>query len=280
MAEAAKNSDGVRFVEPDSNPVADKLAEKQEAKPEPKEQESHADTEAEKAQAAGWRPKDEWDGDPSEWVSAKEFNKRGELFESIRSLKKQSAEDRKTLEKLAEHNKKIAQQLRQQRIEELEERKAAAVDVADRETVKAIDKQIKAIDKEDEPEKPTIDKEVQEWGQRNPWAESNAALRLEAAAIHQSQLDRGLHQYRPIGDLLDEVSEEMKRRHPEVFGGEKEPRRQTVETPSNRGTGKRKPTFADLNDNEKKAARAFIKRGVFKNEQEYMQQLQDVGEKA
>ena len=37
----------------------------------------------ERASAQGWRPKDEWDGDPDEWVSAREFVRAGELFKKI-----------------------------------------------------------------------------------------------------------------------------------------------------------------------------------------------------
>jgi len=35
------------------------------------------------ARESGWKPKDEWDGDPTEWVSAEEFNRRGEYLRKI-----------------------------------------------------------------------------------------------------------------------------------------------------------------------------------------------------
>ena len=41
------------------------------------------------ARAAGWRPKEEFDGDPNQWVDAGEFNRRAPLFEKINNQNKE-----------------------------------------------------------------------------------------------------------------------------------------------------------------------------------------------
>ena len=41
-----------------------------------------------KAMEHGWAPKEEWKGDPEDWVSARTFNQKGELFGKIRSLER------------------------------------------------------------------------------------------------------------------------------------------------------------------------------------------------
>jgi len=58
----------------------------------PKVDEPKADPLADKARASGWRPKEEFEGDPDEWVDAGEFVRRKPLFDQIHNLKKQAKE--------------------------------------------------------------------------------------------------------------------------------------------------------------------------------------------
>ena len=59
------------------------------------------------AREQGWRPKEEFDGDPVKWRPAKEFVERGELFGKIDHLGKELKETKKALKMLQEHHAKV-----------------------------------------------------------------------------------------------------------------------------------------------------------------------------
>ena len=61
--------------------------------------------EEERARSGGWVPKTEWKGDPNEWRSAKEFNERGEIFATMRDLRKQNSEVKQALQFLTNQQK-------------------------------------------------------------------------------------------------------------------------------------------------------------------------------
>lgn len=67
--------------------------------------EKAARREEDRARLMGWAPKDEWQGDPSVWIDAKEFNKRANpaiLWERLEKTAKQREKDR------ADHDATVA----------------------------------------------------------------------------------------------------------------------------------------------------------------------------
>ena len=56
------------------------------------------------AREMGWRPKEEWEGEPEKWRDAKEFVERGELYGKIDSVGRELKETRKALKMLQEHH--------------------------------------------------------------------------------------------------------------------------------------------------------------------------------
>ncbi len=59
------------------------------------------------AKEQGWKPKEEYQGDPSKWRPAKEFVDRGELFSKIDTMGKELKETKKALAMLQEHHSKV-----------------------------------------------------------------------------------------------------------------------------------------------------------------------------
>src|SRR3990172_4739307 len=55
------------------------------------------------ARAQGWKPKEEFTGDPALWVDAKEFVGRAPLFDKIKTQSKDLKEIRKTVDAMAKH---------------------------------------------------------------------------------------------------------------------------------------------------------------------------------
>jgi hypothetical protein len=56
-----------------------------------------------RAAEQGWRPQDEWDGEPDDWRTAREFLDRGEFFKKIDEQNRTIKELRKTQTDFAKH---------------------------------------------------------------------------------------------------------------------------------------------------------------------------------
>ena len=69
--------------------------------------EQSVDTYEDQAREQGWKPKEEYQGDPNKWRPAKEFVDRGELFSKIDSMGKELKETKKALAMLQEHHSKV-----------------------------------------------------------------------------------------------------------------------------------------------------------------------------
>ena len=84
-------------------------------------------------------------------------------------------------------------------------------------------------------------------------------------------------------EVLEDVERVMKEEFPHKFSGDTTQRRRPAATsevgePVARSTGKEKYTSRDMNSMQKKICRTFIEAGAFKNEQEYVDQLVELGE--
>jgi len=73
----------------------------------------------EDAREMGWRPKDEWEGDPEKWRDAKEFVERGELYGKIDTMGRELKETKKALKMLQEHHSKVKETEFKRAVDEL-----------------------------------------------------------------------------------------------------------------------------------------------------------------
>lgn len=136
----------------------------------------------EAALAKGWRPKSEFVGDPDEFRGAKEWLERGEILDTVHSLKRQIKEQSESLQHMAEFSKKIETVTRERTLAELEAKHRAAVEVGDIEgAALAAKDMIKASTESIRPVAPSqaqpgIDPEVHAFVARNTgWFNDNSA---------------------------------------------------------------------------------------------------------
>ena len=61
----------------------------------------------EKALEMGWRPQEEWDGEPEDFIDAKEFVRRQPLFDKIEQTTKALKDLKKGHEALIQHHLKV-----------------------------------------------------------------------------------------------------------------------------------------------------------------------------
>ncbi len=228
------------------------------------------------AREGGWKPKDEYTGDPKKWRDAKSYVEYGELKAEVRG----EFEDRfKRLERTTDRNLKVIKQGYEAQITDLKSQKTAAVKAGNVDLVERIDKAIETTKEaaKDDGESPIEENVNAAFKKRNPWYGDDDDLTAEAIvqsnAVSQAYT---LKHGKPMPDnlMLEAVERKIKASadyqkkfgnkssangHADVDGGSDSPG-------APRKTGK---TASDLPPEAKKAAEKFIAQGLFKNLGEY-----------
>jgi len=252
----------------------------------------------EKALELGWVPKEEWEGPEDQWVDAREFLFRGELMGKIHSqgrtlqtYAQQIDSLKKALKELGEHNKKIAETeykkaLRQLRAELREAEANEEYDVAEeleekidelREAKKSLEKDDLEDDTSTKTVQPEVPPEVIEWQSKNDWYEKDTMMRAaaNAAALEYRQMNPNA----TVKEHLAYIDKKIREAFPHKFGKTSPP---PMGGKSNSGgrkvRGKSKYTVDDLNDMQRSLAKSLVESGAFKDVQEYVDQLAELGE--
>jgi len=263
-------------AEPDE-PKPDDEPAIEETPPEP--QADHDEVEARKA---GWVPQEEWKGDKSLWVSAKVFRKNGELYDSLKSLKRKAEDQDGALRNLAEQNRKLTEALKKRAAEEKLRERDEAIKAADPQAVRKLDEDLKKLDEEfGATEAPKQPETVAKWIEANPWFNEDP-LAHEAAKAYYGKLGGD----KDMEANLAKTRDYIKKRMPDLFPSEQEtkpePKHETrrlssVEAPSRAAPGKKKFTRADLNA-EQKRVHDRLTRSNFMTSDEYITSLIETGE--
>jgi len=233
----------------------------------------------ETAKEKGWKPLEEFDGDPNEWVDAKEFVKRAPLFDRLKTQGKKLKEQEKALHDMASHIDKVSQAAYNRAIADLKKEKAEAVSVADVETVERVDREIERVRAEMVPPKQQggIHPAITEWVSKpeNKWFNESPEMATFAISYQESLFKR--EPAMDMEDSLKEVSKAIKKAFPEKFTN---PARQTA-SPVETGVsavpaGKRVYSFKDLNEEQRSVANRFERMGLMSKD-DYVKQLADSG---
>lgn len=289
--------------EPEEKPAAEKPS--NEAFEDADEENDDVPAYEQEARAEGWRPKDEWDGNPDDWVDAKEFNFRGKLMKRIQqqssqlnTVMKENKEVKDALRALGEHNKKIAEKEYDRALKDLKQQRLAALEDNDHHTALDLEekmdelKQTKSeledeakvdVGEESNNKEGELPQEVQTWldDDANSWYHEDPIMRAAADTVFMKYLDKNSND---VAGALDYVNETMKKRFPTEMGVQKRETKSAVTETNGRGSankrqgGKKKFTSKDLDEEQRKVANTFVSQGVFKNVQEYVDQLADSGE--
>lgn len=248
-------------------------------------QEIQTSPDEERARQGGWRPQEEWEGDPDEWVNAKEFNKRGEMMDRIRQQSKQLKGYEKKLARLegsintlSDHNRKIAEIEKKKLLDDLNKQKYAAINEGDANKaaeldslitqVNDVDTSATALPPEEEPDTNQALEEAKDyfanWVERpeNTWYKKNpllvAAFNQIGAALHNANPNM------PVNQLLDEARKQLVTEFPEKFPKKKGTSKVT-DTPAETGIGRKagkKVTLKDLPQEHQNLARDLAQRGI------------------
>jgi hypothetical protein len=232
-----------------------------------------------KAVEQGWRPKEEFSGDPEAFIDAAEFVRRGELFSKIEHQSKELKVVRAALEALKEHNSKIKETEYKRALKTLDEARKQALVEGETDRFFALEEKIeevkaekadfdKSIDAVQAPAEQELNPEFVSWVNKNNWYESNKAMRAYADKVGIELAQEG---HRP-SEVLKLVEAEIKKEFAHKFQNAKTSRAQAVESPSRTGTSS---GGFQLSDDERRIMRRFVESGVM-TEKDYIQQLKGV----
>ncbi len=223
-----------------------------------------------KAIEQGWIPKEEFDGDVSEFIDAPEFVRRGELFRKIETQSKEVKALRNALEAFKTHHSKVKEAEYERALKTLQEaRKQAFVD-GEHERAFALEEKIDEIKSEKaevvrqaaEPvvEDNTYTPEFVNWVSRNSWYENNRVMRKAADAIGLELHNEG----KSPSEVLKLVEIEIKKEFAHKFRPAAADREIAVE-PSTRSGGK--GDSFKLSADEEEVMRQIVRSGVMTKEQ-------------
>lgn len=204
------------------------------------------------AREHGWKPKEEWEGDPDDWVSYKEFNRRGELFARIAKYGHELKENREALKKLFVDQRKLYDAGYAKALAELKQQKMQAAEEGDARRMLLVDEEIDnlkenhqkvqqefQVNERDGPA-PNIQNQValEQWASVNPWYTNDVYLRQEADTIAKAIVESARSQGKNVEftKLLNEVSRQVKGKFPDKFP------RSTTKTSSVEGGTQREVT--------------------------------------
>lgn len=243
-----------------------------------------------RARDAGWRPKEEFKGDPDEWVPADEWLNYtpGKLRKQNKALERKISAMTRTLDAVSKRQEEMRTQAYQDALKDIREKQRAAAQDGDMETYEKLEEQREKL-KEPEPDKSAngkdnqdLDPALTDWAERNQWIVADDVNLAEAHALAR----RFERQYpaSTLAQRLEMITKEMSRRYGRP--GTDEPERETRQkrpsmAESNaRGSGrggKKTVTFADLTPEEKDAVYEMERRkqigghedALFKSRDEY-----------
>ncbi len=244
----------------------------------------------EKASKNGWRPEEDWKGDPDDWVPAKEFNFRGELMGRIaeqssilNNFKNQIAERDSVIKDMSDLQGKISEREYKKALKTLQEQKAEAIDTGEGEAVVQLDDEIDdlkarrpAPDQQgDKPRKDDTPSEVVEWLQQsqNKWYVQDPFLKSVADGIAKTIINDNPNISPSL--MLSQMDEKMRKELPHRFVDNPSPVNDLSPDDVTKGgkpPGERKRTFRDLNEIQQEICRRFEKLGVM-TRKEYIDEL-------
>lgn len=234
----------------------------------------------EKALKMGWRPQEEWDGDPDEWVDAKEFIGRQPLYDRLSESNKQLKQLKVAMDEFKRHHERVKQTEYERALQELRNEKKQILESGTADELLEIDDKIdeakeKLKEAKQAPKQPEIDQQAQKaletWMESNQWYRKDLDMKEEADYIGYKFVQ---DQAKSTGvvptpeEVLQKITREMRKRHPENFVNPRKSEPSKVETED--GTSRRasrKSSDVVLSEDEQRVMKRLVRSGLMTEEQ-------------
>lgn len=239
--------------------------------------------EMEKAIKSGWKPPDEWKGDKKDHINPKQWNLNVAWQRRLDATQKENNRLREQADAFGDRVENVMKVAKATAIAELEAKKKDAIEEADAEEVRKIDKQIEETHKDFDIEKPEqevvpIRPEVQDWMEDNPWFENNEKMTKYAVKFQRGQLaalpDGNNPTVRELEEALEITTEAVRQKFPDEFRRRPRAVSQSLEsgdpTPVKKNLG-----YNDLTPQEKTVCDEMVRTKAMTKD-EYVQAIQDI----
>jgi hypothetical protein len=239
------------------------------------------------ARGEGWRSKDELGEafDPARYVGAEEFVKRKPLFDTIKELKKELKDQKKTVDSVVTYSKQATDLAVKRAIKDLQEQKTEAIKLGDVTQVENIDKTIKEHEKIIETNTSSVAPEIIEFTKNNEWIDKDDELQEFAVAWHMAY--RKKNPDSSLNYSLEKMKDATKRAFPDnkYFKSETETRREKLPVVEgdnvNRSTEKGKKVKSydvkDLPEEYQRSYKEFVKNSKMMTHDAYFESLKEIG---
>jgi len=247
------------------------------------EEVSH-DSIEDRARKQGWRPIDEWDGDPEDWVGPEAFVVRGELFNKIKNQSKTINELNTVVQDLKQHHEKTSEREYERALNYLKAQKKEALEDGEHDRVMEIDDKISETQKDWDKQKqeaaakPTVNPDFEQWVEdpKNKWYVENKVLRAAADRLAEEYASQKPNA--TFEEVVQHVETELK---DDIPTGRKPKPQTRVNEPSysgQRGSQGGKSLVGKLNEEQLAVGKRFVRRKVFNNLNDYAKELQKNGD--
>lgn len=243
------------------------------------------DFEAE-ARKIGWRPVEEFKGDPAQHVDAETFYKRGQevmplLKAQNKALTQKIAQLEKQGRQAAEYFSKAEERAYERAVADLKQRGEAAAKSGDTAELGKVMDEMTKLEKPSAPNAVDTDQRMEEfadWAASNGWYADNDVLRMyaDAQAEKIARQKGGLLDREDLDTVAQAVKAKFEGRYPDVFGAPA-PKPKPRSAVDGGGTAPRQrggKTFADLPVEAQRIADKWVANGIIKDRETYVKSYQ------
>lgn len=240
-------------------------------------EQSSSSTIEDRAREQGWRPKEEFEGDASKWVSAETFVAKGELIDRIEQLGKKLKDSDKTIAMLKEHHTKVKESEFKRAVEFLKQQKKQAYETGDVDKILELDDKLAEVretqkaqkQQEEVNETPEAHPAFKSWVSENKWYESDSEMRADADTFGEAYARN--NQEKTPAEVLEYVTKKIKKAYPEKFVNPNRNKPTGVEGGSGNRQGSSRDNFS-LTEEEARVMNTFVRNGVMTKE-EYLKEV-------
>lgn len=246
------------------------------------------------AQKEGWKPKEEYTGNPDNWVDAEEYVKRGKLLkplkEKVTELERTMSEERKrmmdAMRDIQIQTQERARAEYEAKIAQINAAKKQAFEAGDYERFNAADAAHRELDNKMQVRNaPAVDPEIDAWvrntevefQQNNPWYNTDPERTRAAEEYIEFQVHKAMAAKQGRGEVAKLTPTEFKGvldSAAKMFGqGAHAPSQAAARTPpvvapasnARPPAASKQMRFSDLPAEDQATFRAFQRKGIYKN---------------
>lgn len=232
------------------------------------------------ASTQGWMPKEQWveaGNDEAEWRSAREFNERGEFFQTIHQLKRDNKQTQAALSAMQKHHQFVFDQAHRSALAELRKERREAMRSEDMDKVEEIETAIEEKQAEFTTAQQTLQREqvqvnaagpnpeFQVWQERNKWYQADSELRDFADAAGIVFTNRNPN--RTPDDVLKHVEQIVRKQFPEKFGVRKAAPNPTASVDRTSSGRKKEMGVNELPDDAREIMKTLVRTGTLTEKQ-------------